>query len=79
MMMVVMMPRRRVVHRLTVIHGSRANVIHRRLVVIDAASKVAIAENHAPAHARVGGSDVGAEQAANEQGCTNNLLHDLPP
>ena len=66
-MMMVVMAGRCVVHRLAVIHRGRTNVVHRRLVVIDAAGNVAVAEDDSPADARVSGCDIGTQQAANEQ------------
>ena len=91
MMMVVMFPSMvmvvvrtvvgTVVHRRDdrsrVVHRCRITVVHRRLVIVNRAGKVAIAKSHGTADTRVGTGDLCAQQAADEQGCTDNLLHDF--
>lgn len=79
MMVVVMVARRSVIHRLPVIDRSRTDVVDRWLVEVDATGNVAITKHHASTDTRVGAGDFGAQQAADEKGCKNNLLHGVPP
>lgn len=78
-MMMVMVTRRCVIHRLPVINRSRADVVDRWLVEVHAAGEVAITEHHAPADTWIGAGDLGAQQAADEKGCDNKVLHGVPP